>query len=472
MPYKSKELFHYFHQFGSGEMELESSAADCLSLAITDRHALRGTLLIAGLHYSWNVGNLETFQAAFLFHKLEIIRNLNGRLECADRETVMLCVRQICTLCLSEVCFGNIAAAQAHLDGLMKFLDVAEKRNLASVDADDTDTELANRYIILTSNFLHILKSRLNDFVLLRDENGASPFWDKFSPYALDLMHKWHKIEHRGLENRLKAMRMLPHFFCPITTTRKSTKINGRPAMDSITQMTNAVDRRNGNSGSKYDNRVWNDGAPNQLFVDYVHGHMSSFSEEDMTSPYSLSRGNGGSECLPSSWGGVAAAGGLYMQSVLNVANVEEPIDPRLIRRLVMIIKRDMDHNVNDMRGQHGKALQDFWFWKSFVAALALAINKRDLERRKAPWPAISEEGAWSLQSILRLMESRIRVEAAVVLYLTKDRSEAGVGINDAAAYDAAMQHYLGVSGDIADVRTALYTAKQEVGSRKEFSKQ
>ncbi|KAK6069248.1 hypothetical protein SCUP515_09131 [Seiridium cupressi] len=451
MPYKSKELFHYY------------------------RHAIRATLLIAGLHYSWNVGNLETFQAAFLFHKLEIIRNLNSWLECAERETVMLCVRQICTLCLSEVCLGNIAAAQAHLDGLMKFLEFAEKRNLASVDADDTDTELANRYIILTSNFLHILESRLNDFVLFRDENGASPFWDKFSPYALDLMHKWHKIEHRGLENRLKAMHMLPHFFCPITTTRKSTKINGRPAMDSITQMTNA-----------------NDGAPNQVFVDYVHGHMSSFSEEDMTSPYSLSRGNGGSECLPSSWGGVAAAGGLYMQSVLNFANVEEPIDSRLIRRLVMVIKRDMDHNVNDMRGQHGKALQDFWFWKSFVAALALAINKRDLERRKAPWPAISEEGVWSLQSILRLMESRIgrwsevtdtkewwdakaalgSVEAAVVLYLMKDRSEAGVGINDAAAYDAAMQHYLGVSGDIADVRTALYTAKQEVGSRKEFLKQ
>ncbi|KAK9780236.1 putative Zn(2)-C6 fungal-type domain-containing protein [Seiridium cardinale] len=403
MPYKSKELFHYFHQFGSGEMELESNTADCLSLAITDRHALRGTLLIAGLHYSWNVGNLEAFQAAFLFHKLEIIRNLNSWLEYADRETVTLCV-----------CLGNIAAAEAHLDGLMKFLDVAEKRNLASVDADDTDTELANRYLILTSNFLHILKSRLNDFVLFRDENGASPFWEKFSPYALDLMHKWHKIEHRGLENRLKAMRMLPHFFCPIPPTRKSTKINGRPAMDSITQMTNAVDQRNGNSGSKYDNRVWNDGAPNQLFVDYVHGHMSSFSEEDMTSPYSLSRGKGGRESLPSSWGGVAAAGGLYMQSVLNVANVEEPIDSRLIRRLAMVIKRDMDQNVNDMRGQHGKALQDFWFWKSFVAALALAINERDLERKKAPWPAVSEEGVWSLQSILRLMESRIRTWSEV----------------------------------------------------------
>ena len=67
--------------------------------------ALRSTLLIAGLHYSWNTGRIEEFELAFLFHKVESIRSINKLLADADAKTATLCVRQIVTLCLAEVLY-------------------------------------------------------------------------------------------------------------------------------------------------------------------------------------------------------------------------------------------------------------------------------------------------------------------------------------------------------------------------------
>jgi hypothetical protein len=44
---------------------------------------------------------------------------------------------------------GNIAAAETHMDGLMKFMDIHRPTYLPSQTEPDLDDELANRYIIL-----------------------------------------------------------------------------------------------------------------------------------------------------------------------------------------------------------------------------------------------------------------------------------------------------------------------------------
>lgn len=74
-----------------------------VSLVTLDEYAIRGTLLIAGLHYAWNTGNLVAFQSAFLFHKIESIRIINKWLHADDAQTIALCIRQVCTLILVEV---------------------------------------------------------------------------------------------------------------------------------------------------------------------------------------------------------------------------------------------------------------------------------------------------------------------------------------------------------------------------------
>lgn len=74
-----------------------------LALANLDKHALRSTIIIAGIHYCWNTGDLRSYDSAFLFHKVESIRIINRWLEVADSQTFVVCMRQILTICLAEV---------------------------------------------------------------------------------------------------------------------------------------------------------------------------------------------------------------------------------------------------------------------------------------------------------------------------------------------------------------------------------
>ena len=79
---------------------------DRTMLAIQDEHALRNTLLMAALHYAWNLGNMASFQPTYLFHKLENIHKINAWLgEDSPASAIPLCVRHITSLCLIDVSF-------------------------------------------------------------------------------------------------------------------------------------------------------------------------------------------------------------------------------------------------------------------------------------------------------------------------------------------------------------------------------
>lgn len=150
MPYASKELFHYCelrriqassrasrltncsqftnmacrtglcvqHEFPIGLYLLHTYAYPCarrrrvltapvsIASATADPHALRNVVLIAGLHYSWNAGDLRAFQSAFLFHKVESLRSINSGIENATPDSLATWARQICTLSLAEVRLG------------------------------------------------------------------------------------------------------------------------------------------------------------------------------------------------------------------------------------------------------------------------------------------------------------------------------------------------------------------------------
>lgn len=79
-----------------------------MALATLDEHALRSTILIAGVHYSWNTGYLAAFESAFLFHKVESIGTINMWLKGSSLESFTVCVRQILTICLAEVGLDEI----------------------------------------------------------------------------------------------------------------------------------------------------------------------------------------------------------------------------------------------------------------------------------------------------------------------------------------------------------------------------
>jgi hypothetical protein len=65
--------------------------------------ALRDTLLVAGLHYAWTVGDLETYKATFLFHKVSTIQVLNRWLQNIHQPGLMTFIRHVSILCFIEV---------------------------------------------------------------------------------------------------------------------------------------------------------------------------------------------------------------------------------------------------------------------------------------------------------------------------------------------------------------------------------
>lgn len=71
--------------------------------AMHDPGAFRSTLLIAGLHYSWNAGGLLAFDSTYRFHMGASLRTVNRWLDDKNTRKTARCVRLIATLSFTEV---------------------------------------------------------------------------------------------------------------------------------------------------------------------------------------------------------------------------------------------------------------------------------------------------------------------------------------------------------------------------------
>ena len=71
---------------------------------VHDPYALRSTMLIAGLHYLWKTGHLQSYERTFLFHKGETIRTIKEWIVKQDAANAAVAVRQAVILGFSDVC--------------------------------------------------------------------------------------------------------------------------------------------------------------------------------------------------------------------------------------------------------------------------------------------------------------------------------------------------------------------------------
>ena len=69
-----------------------------------DSRALRSTLILAGLHYSWNIGSLSAFESTILHHKVECMRTINNLINDSTDKAFTTCIQQVATLTIAEVC--------------------------------------------------------------------------------------------------------------------------------------------------------------------------------------------------------------------------------------------------------------------------------------------------------------------------------------------------------------------------------
>lgn len=198
-------------------------------------------------------------------------------------------------------------------------------------------------------------------------------------------MKMWHKIEYGGLETRLKAIRLFPYFFSPPPIHGKRPKsVKAMPIIDCLKRMTEAADLVCTNPTPQNINRVWNDGVPTKLLLILVTSHISSFSNND-DDQVSTTGGKPSQPLLQSSWSGISAVVELYMHSVLNIVNAGEPLESRLLYRILLILKRDIEQTRADLGGTHGSLRQSLWFWKAFLGALALSNHMAIDTRASTP---------------------------------------------------------------------------------------
>ena len=114
---------------------------------------------------------------------------------------------------------------------------------------------------------------------------------------------------------------------------------------------------------------MWTDGTATRLFLIFVDSHRHSFFAGRQV-PH-CSDGS-----LASAWIGIATASGLYLNSVLDVWNIGQPIEPRMLRHFLELLERDVDltRGVLDAKGSPASEL---WLWKSFVAVLTVRRAER-----------------------------------------------------------------------------------------------
>ncbi|KPM39735.1 hypothetical protein AK830_g6840 [Neonectria ditissima] len=371
MPFKSTELLLYFCKAedpsGLGHTQRRK---DCLSLAAQNPDGLRNSLLIAGIHYSFNVGHMEGFEMTFLHHKVEALRLVNKWLQTPESQVATACVKEISTLAFSECCLGDVATAETHLDGLMRFMDLYKPLNSKPQPHIDIEGELADRYFILTYNFVHGLKARLKDIIdsIKLPENRKEP-----NPSEVQfLMHKWHKDEVNGLETRLKAMRLFPAFFTTPPPGTVFQDIDAFPMIHCSRQLTDLAGPRLRGDCDAGDslNQLWLDGAATRLLREFVTSHVQSIFGDGEKLPKQARLGR-----MMASWSGASSALGLYLQAVLGIWNAGQPVETRLLRRVLFILKQDLDRS--DYVLESGDTISsDFWFWRAFVGAFSLAKHR------------------------------------------------------------------------------------------------
>lgn len=172
-----------------------------------------------------------------------------------------------------------------------------------------------------------------------------------------------------GLENRLDSLAKFPHFFAPPPQGRRPSDIDALPIILDLQDITDYVDRRM--LVRKDTEDYFTAGSASRLFAAVIDLHVVSFSgkvektPQDGTSPLAFM----------SSWSGICSAMGLYLHSILGVWNGGRPMSSRMLVRIIQILKRHLTRDQQRL-GKDGGLDRGFWFWKTFVGAMALATQR------------------------------------------------------------------------------------------------
>jgi len=199
---------------------------------------------------------------------------------------------------------------------------------------------------------------------------------------ALYLMNQWHQADRNHLESSLRSLRLMPYFLSPSPVTNGPVEVDAMEFVGHLRSITTMVNQKYLVPGSQDRDRVWSERGPTQLLFTFPTSHARSFVRH--TEKFDSMSDERRQKHVPTTWSAIAAASGLYLHSVLNLANRSQPIDCRLLRRVSLILMRSLDLKSYRLERDTDGIRRDFWFWAVFTCALALSRRQDQLAEREA----------------------------------------------------------------------------------------
>ncbi|KAF4952818.1 hypothetical protein FSARC_12560 [Fusarium sarcochroum] len=368
---------------------------DCLARLVDDPVALRSAILLAGMHFSFQFGGLASFEPTFLFHKVEIINLINQWIASRDRRLESAIIRQIATLAFTEICHGELVAAETHMSGIMAMVETShdgQKHPSIPNCGRSIDQELTNRYFVLSYGFLCGLKS------LLSGISQAGGYADNIKLLSgkklVELSHQWHTSEAlQSLAFKLKALRLCPFFFSPLPPGAQLKSADGNFIMKILRELTLGIDqafvgRFAEPSDARFDS-FWRQGPASRLLEEFVIAHVQSISVNGNNA--------GDSQAQQSSftgpWCGIVIASVFYMEHILGVLGA---VDKSIHKYAITLFQQDVAMSLADESGPRNN---EFLLWQLLLGLISSRVYQRDKDTR-------------GLSSITRFLQKALRQQA------------------------------------------------------------
>lgn len=190
------------------------------------------------------------------------------------------------------------------------------------------------------------------------------------------LLGQWQGLASVGRDARLKSLRLIPYFFGSVDTHEhlkpRNRNINGESLLKILRDITMKA------SGGNL-TPIWATPGPASLLLENTKAHVLSLRPQPQGSSPDVQQEEG----ILTSWCGLAIATEFYLHSVIGMWYGGFPLEPRLFRRLFLILKRDVTRTEEEMIAGHTN--RNLWFWKVFTGAYTLAKALSDTKSLQEP---------------------------------------------------------------------------------------
>uniref|UniRef100_A0A4E9EDS1 Uncharacterized protein n=1 Tax=Gibberella zeae TaxID=5518 RepID=A0A4E9EDS1_GIBZA len=369
MPLKSHELFQYLFKCQQGlKGSQKTTAANCLVRLTDDSCALRSTILLAGMHFCFQNGNLASFESTFLYHKVEADGNFGFHR-------------------VPKVCTGEVLGAEAHASGLLAIIENAaardKKENPDISNFKTPEQELANRYFIMAYTYICGLKSLLGGVCRLGGFDDAR-IEDFSAKELVEMSYIWHKGEaSQSWALKLQALRLLPFFLTPLPEGATLTYADGREIIQSLREFTTATGIDPSSTSvctdppDKIFDNFWRRGPASRLLGECVLAHVETISVKKKRSQ---GLGRPGTS-FEGPWCALVTSAIIYGQTILGAL---EPVDKRMHKYTITLFHHDMLSYLEESRASTDPG---FILWLLILGLISCYTYPKG-ERDQTPHPS------------------------------------------------------------------------------------